>query len=425
MELILVLSALAVSAFFSGIEIAYLSSSKFTIELQRKQGALSARILGFFVMHPPRFICTILVGNNVALVVYGHSMTRLIDPWLLHWFPMLYGSVVPLLVVQTALATLVILVAGEFIPKILFRINPNETLAFFAAPVFVFYVLFYPVVWVILGLSHLLLKRTLGLHIVERKPAFGRIDLDHYVQSLSQAETPEGEGLSEMGMFRAALGFHRIRIRNCMIPRPEIIAMSVDEPVENLRKKFIRTGLSRILVYNESLDHVIGFTHSFELFKRPDSIREVLRPVSVFPESMSARDLLKHFTQEHRSVAVVVDEHGLTAGMVTVEDVIEEIFGEISDEHDRRELVEKRTGRDEYLFSGRLEIDHINERYGLGLPVGAYETLAGFILQHHEHIPRTGEVIVIGAFLAKIERVSPGQIELVRLKRTQPGNAAG
>jgi CBS domain containing-hemolysin-like protein len=419
MDWIVVLAALAVSAFFSGIEIAYLSGNKFKIELRARRGALSARILSWFVRHPSRFIGTVLVGVNVALVVYGNYMTRLTDPWLARW-PAVHGSEVRLLLAQTVLATGILLIAGEFLPKMLFRINPNETLSFFAVPVLVFYVLFYPVVWLVLGLAHGVLRRA-GIEKRERRPVFGRIDLDHYVQSLAVQGPAAGGILSEIEMFRAAMGFHRVRVRNCMVPRPDIVALEANEPVDKLRREFIRTGLSRILVYDGSLDQPIGFVHSFELFRRPAAIREILRPVPVVPETMPARELLRRFTQEHRSMAAVVDEHGLTTGLVTVEDVIEEIFGEIRDEHDRPPLVEKRTGPNEWLLSGRIEIDYLNQRYGLKLPTGPYETLAGFILHHHEHIPQKGEIIVIGGFFFKIERVAANQIVQVRLKYAAAG----
>ena len=361
----------------------------------------------------------------MALVIYGNYMTRLVDPYLYRFLPAAYQSELNLLLIQTLLATGVLLIAGEFLPKMLFRINPNETLAFFAVPVLVFYFLFYPVVWLILAMAHVILRKVFGLQLVEIKPAFGRIDLDHYIQNISSQDAAKGQIHSEIEMFRAALGFHHVKIRNCMVPRPEIVAMNINDKVESLRSKFISTGLSRILIYRDSLDHITGFVHSFEMFKRPETIRSVLLPVSILPESMSARDLLKHFTQEHRSVAAVVDEHGITSGMVTVEDVIEEIFGEIRDEHDIVELVEQQVSSSEFIFSGRLEIDYLNDRYGLEIPVGTYETLAGFILHYHEHIPRTGEVIVIGSFLFKILLVKNNRLEQVKMKRDEGETTGG
>lgn len=415
-SVLIIIASLLLAAFFSGIEIAYLSSNKFRIELENKQGKLTAKILSYFIKAPSKFICTILVGINIALVIYGTYMAILLEPVIKNYLPQQFQSEFTILILQTFVSTLIMLVAGEFLPKILFRINPNQTLSLFSVPVILFYIVLYPVVWLILGITHFALRKLFKIDFAETSPTFGHIDLDHYLSNINEKSAQNSEINSEIEMFQAALDFSRVKIRKCMIPRPEIIAMNIDEPVLTLRKKFIETGLSRILIYRDKVDNIIGFVHSFEMFKHPQNIHSVLLPVSVFPETMSAQDLLRHFTQEHRSVAVVVDEHGTTSGMVTVEDVIEEIFGEIQDEHDIEELVEGKINENEYVFSGRLEIDYLNEKYDLNIPPGDYETLAGFIFYHHESIPEPNEIITIPPFLIKVQTIKGNRIEQVRVK---------
>ncbi|MEP7171703.1 MAG: hemolysin family protein, partial [Bacteroidota bacterium] len=411
-----IIGSMLLVGFFSGIELAFLSANKFKIELENKQGKFTAKILSYFVKAPSKFICTVLVGLNTALVIYGTYMAQLLDPQIHNMLPGNYQSEVLTLVIETFISTLLILVAGEFLPKILFRINPNETLALFSLPVFAFYILLYPVVSLILGITHFGLRLLFKIDFTETRPLFGRIDLDHYLSNISTKNIQNSEINSEIEMFQAALDFNKIKIRNCMIPRMEIIAMNVDASIEVLRNKFIETRLSRILIYRDSIENIVGFVHSYEMFKRPENIQSILLPVSIFPETMTAQDLLKHFTQEHRSVAVVVDEHGITSGMITVEDVIEEIFGEIQDEHDTEDLVETKISDHEYIFSGRLEIDYLNEKYNLKIPDGDYETLAGFIFHYHESIPEPNEVITIPPFVIKVQTLKGNRIEQVRFK---------
>jgi len=402
--------------FFSGIELAFLSANKFKIELENKQGRFTAKILSFFVKAPSKFICTVLVGLNIALVIYGTYMSHLLEPFIYEYLPEQYQSRALSLILETIISTLLILVAGEFLPKILFRINPNETLAFFSLPVLALYILLYPVVVLILGITHSGLRTLFKIDFTETRPLFGRIDLDHYLSNISTKNIENSEINSEIEMFQAALDFSKVKIRNCMIPRMEIIAMNVEAPIEALRNRFIETRLSRILIYRDGIENIIGFVHSYEMFKHPENIQSILLPVSIFPETMSAQDLLKHFTQEHRSVAVVVDEHGTTSGMITVEDVIEEIFGEIQDEHDVQELTENKISEHEFILSGRLEIDYLNEKYNLKIPHGDYETLAGFIFHYHESIPEPNEIITIPPFVIKVQTLKGNRIEQIRLR---------
>jgi putative hemolysin len=413
---IIIITSLIFVAFFSGIEIAFLSANKFKIELENKQGKFLAKILSYFVKAPSKFICTILVGLNIALVIYGTYMANLLQPVIHHFLPDDYQSEALVLILETLVSTFLILVAGEFLPKILFRINPNETLSLFSVPVFAFYILLYPVVYLILAITHSGLRLLFKIDFAETRPLFGRIDLDHYLRNISTKNIQNSEINTEIEMFQAALDFSKVKIRNCMIPRMEIVAINIEASIEELRNKFIETRLSRILIYRDSIENIIGFVHSYEMFKRPQNIQSILLPVSIFPEAMTAQELLRHFTQEHRSVAVVVDEHGVTSGMITVEDVIEEIFGEIQDEHDVQELIETKISNYEYILSGRLEVDYLNEKYSLNIPAGDYETLAGFIFYHHESIPEPNEIITIRPFIIKVQKLKGNRIEQVRLK---------
>lgn len=412
-----ILFALISVAFYSGIEIAYLSSNKFKIELDNKQGQISARIIAFFVKSPSKFIATVLVGLNVSLVIYGTYMAELLKPLIHHYLPATYSSEYWVLLIETFITTLFLLLAGEFLPKILFSINPNQTLSFFSVLVLVSYIILYPAVWVILKLTHFILRKVFKIDFTEDAPTFGRLDLDHYIADISSKVSSKSEHNKEIKMFQKALDFENLKIRQCMIPRTEIVAINVTESITSLKAKFVETGFAKILVYRDNPDNIIGFVHSYEMYKRPADIQSVVLPVSVFPEPLAAKDLLTHFTENHRSVALVVDEFGMTSGMVTVEDIIEEIFGEINDEHDIEELVEGKIGNNEYVFSGRLEIDYINNKYHLDIPEHEeYTTLAGFIFHNHENIPTPKEEIKIAPFVITVQIVLGNRIEQVKLR---------
>jgi len=407
------------SAFAAGSEIAFISSNKLRIELDRKQGSIAAKILSGFVKSPSRFIATMLVANNVAMVIYGilfsgHVLTHdLLKANLPHQLT----SEAWMLVIQTFISTIIILVAAEFIPKAIFRLNPNGILGFLAIPILAIYYLFYPIVFIVLGISKFVMQRIFRIEFVEEKPLFGRIDLDFYIREITTRNSQAEEMNTDIRIFQNALDFTEVKVRQCMVPRNEIVALSVDEPVEKLRALFIETKLSKILVYRDSIDNIIGFVHSSEMFKQPKEITSVLLPVSIVPEVMPANELLTLFTNQHKSIALVVDEFGGTSGMVTIEDVIEEIFGEIQDEHDVPDQVDKRVSETEFIFSGRTEIDALNQKYNLGIPEHeAYETLAGFIFHHHENIPLPGDEITIPPFQITVLQVKDNRIEQVRLK---------
>lgn len=415
----IIISALLFTAFFSGIELAFVSSNKFRIELDNAQGVFSARILSFFIKSPSRFIITSLIGVNVALVIYATNMEALLEPYVHDYLPVQYRNDFIQLVIKTILSTVLVLMAGEFLPKVFFRINPNQTLNFFAYIFFLFYILLFPFVWLILKLAHLILHVLLKMDFIEDKPAFGRIDLNHFIDEVNNKHTMKSEINNEIQMFQNALDFDKLKVRDCMIPRTDIVAVSINEPIDELRKLFVQTGLSKILVYQNSIDYIVGFVHSFEMFKRPKDIKSVLLPIALVPETMYARSIMSLLTQQRKSVSVVVDEHGVTSGMLTVEDIMEEIFGEIDDEHDTEDLTEKKISETEFIFSGRLEIDYLNNEYNLQLPEGEYSTLAGFIFHFHESIPAKNEEIAIPPFTFTIEEIKNNRVELIKLKVEQ------
>lgn len=405
--------AMIASAFFSGMEIAFITSNKLRIELENKQGNFSAKILSHFNKYPSRYLATMLVGNNIALVIFGIYM----DEELSHSMEHYISSKILLLLISTFLSTMLILVVAEYLPKNLFRINPNKTLSLFVFPLTIVYGVLYPVVLITIGFSEFILKRLFRVKIEKENIAFTMIDLDNYLREGTSALETKAEKDHEIQIFQNALDFSSVKARECMIPRTEIIALDVNESIEELKNKFIQTRLSKILIYSENIDNIIGYAYSKELFKKPESIRNILLPVSIVPESMAASEVLTVFIQQHKSIAVVVDEFGGTSGMLTMEDIIEEIFGEIEDEHDKEEMIEKQLNESEFIFSARLETDYINHKYQLKLPIlDNFETISGLIMHYHESIPKINEEIRIENFLFTISAVTKTRIEQVHLK---------
>ncbi|MBN4061954.1 HlyC/CorC family transporter [Bacteroidales bacterium AH-315-I05] len=413
-DLILIILTLVFSAFFSGMEIAFVSANKLKIELDKKQGAVSAKIISRFLQRPTRFIGAMLVGNNIALVIYGIVMAKILEPPIERYISI---NEIVVLSIQTIISTLVILVTAEFLPKAVFRGIPNRMLNAFSVPLFlIYYILWLPMLF-ITSLSEWLLKTFMKVDLSENKMTFGRVDLDHYVSEMSSQAGQKGEVENEIQILQNALEFSNVKARECMVPRTEIVALSIESPVEELREKFIETGLSKILIYRDSVDNIIGYTHSFELFKKPKKIKNILLPVSIVPETIAASEILETFIQKQKSIAVVVDEFGGTSGMLTIEDVVEEIFGEIEDEHDVGKAIERKINETEYEFSARLEIDYLNEKYQLNLPESdQYETLAGLILQVCEDIPEEGENIKFESWVFEIKSVAENRIEFVKVK---------
>lgn len=403
--------------FFAGIEIAFISVNKLNVELRKKQGTVAGRILSRFMDKPAEFIGASLVGVNILLVIYGLLMTKLTDPFL-EMLPAPLNSEYAHLFFDTLIATVVILFLAEFLPKALFRAKAEPLLSFFAIPMFLLYYLLYPIAKIFVTLSEFILKYLLNVRMRERKAVFNRVDLEHFVkQTMHGHETDSGELNTEL--FENALYLVNVKIRKCMVPRNEVEAVDADTPIPEVRDKFIDTKLSKILVYKDTIDNIIGYIHHLDLNRRPKKIEDILHSISPVPETMSAVDLMNKFTKERKSIAWVIDEFGGTAGIVTMEDVLEEIFGDINDEFDTQEHVEKQISENEYIFSGRLEIDYLNEKYGFELPDDESETLSGYIIANHETIPKLKERIIIDQYEFDILLVSDTRIETVKMKLLQ------
>lgn len=415
-DLILLVVAVAVSALCSGLEIAFVSSNKLYIELERKQGAIWARLVSVLLKRPARVIGALLVGNNLALVLYGLLMAKVLRPWL---YGFGHGEVF-VLVLQTVLSTLFILVVGEFLPKAVFRIDPNTTLSVFALPLQILFVVLWLPMMVMTGLSELIL-RLFGVASKPGSMAFGRVDLDEFLKDVTANQASE-EGMdAEVEYFRNTLELSNTKVRELMVPRAEIEAIEVDQPIAVLHERFVESGMSKLLVYKESIDNIIGYVHGYELFRQPRSIRSVMRPVNFIPGTMPADEVLQMFIKQRTHVAVVVDEFGGTAGMLTMEDVVETIVGDIEDEHDTPEEVEERLGENEFLFSARMEVARLIEEHRLAVPESdEYDTLAGYILHSTGDIPEQGQVIDLPPFRLTIAQVIHGRVDLVRLEVMDP-----
>lgn len=409
--LIIVLS-LIFSAFFSGMEIAFLASNRLKVELDRNKGNFKGRILGLFYKRESFFIALLLLGNNIALVLFGIYAAMLLDPVIGSWGITEAGFI---LVIQTIISTLLVLIVAEFLPKALVQINPNGFLRIATTPMVLIYGILYIPTQVVMFISNLFLI-LLKTDRSNSEKVFSKIDLEHYVLDLSTRIKEEEELGNEMQILQNALDFSNIKARDCLIPRTEIISIDVEENIEKLNSIFIETGLSKIIVYRDTIDNIIGYVHSFEMFKRPASIKQILLPIAFVPSSIPGKELLEMFTKQSGNIAVVVDEYGGTAGIVTIEDVIEEIFGEIEDEHDVEDWLEEKINEKEYRFSGRADIDYLNSEYNLKLPESdEYETLGGLIIYQLEEIPEAGTELELSKQTLFIEQVSDRRIEIVRI----------
>ncbi len=413
-DLIYILISLAFSAFFSGMEIAFISSNKLRFELDKSDKSLTSWILDKFYQNPNQFISTMLVGNNIALVIYGLLMAKILEPFIAN----VVDSKVMIVFIQSVISTILILFTGEFIPKTIFKLNPNFSLALFSLPLYLVYIVLYPISKFASLLSFLIL-RTAGVKNVSdsTQKALGKVDLDYFIQQ-SIEEAPQDSDIdTEVKIFQNALEFSSVRLRDCIVPRTEVVACEKTITIEELRSRFIETGLSKILVYNENIDDIIGYIHSSEMFKNPEDWTQNIREISIVPETMAANKLMKLLLQDKKSLAVVVDEFGGTSGIVALEDLVEEIFGEIEDEHDIKSYVARQVSEDEYLLSGRMEIDSLNEKFGLELPESDdYVTIAGYILHAYQNFPKLNETVVVDKYSFKIIRMTSTKIELVRMK---------
>ena len=408
-----ILICLLLSAFFSGMEIAFLTSNKLRIEIDKSKKGVTQALIDLFISHSGMYITTLLVGNNVVMVIYGIFMSDL----LVKQFEFLHLSIGVELFVETLVSTLIILVFAEFLPKTVFRLRSNLFLKLFSVPVFLFYLLFFPLSYFSVWLGGWLLRIFTGRKLGHKEPnrAFGKVDLNNLIEE-GEGNARQEEEMHEIKLFRNALDFSEVKLRECIVPRPDVVALSIDSSIEELTQLFIDTGLSRILINKDSIDDIIGYVHISTLFKDPPTIAKALSRVLIVPETMSAQRLLNLFIRDQKSVAVVVDEFGITAGIVTIEDIMEEIFGEIEDEHDHLNLKEVMISEQEYIFSGRLEVDYLNEKYHLDLEEREeYETLAGLVLYFNQSIPQEGETIVVNDLTFKILSVKNARIEEIKV----------
>jgi len=415
MEISIIIICLILAALFSGMEIAFVSSNKIYLEIEKKQQNFLSKILTKLTEKPSQFIASMLIGNTIVLVIYGFFMGEL----LMNWITSMGFNFTNLsnVLIQTSLSTLIVLITSEFIPKVFFQIYANSFIKFFALPAYFFYLLFYFISSFILWISDFILKRFFKTEGDYVPLFFSKVELGNYItEQMSTIEDHENMD-SEIQIFQNALEFSGVKARDIMTPRTEISAVEIHDSVTTLKNKFIETGYSKILVYQNSLDDILGYVHSFELFKKPRSIKSVLIPIEFIPETIFIKDVLEILTKKRKSIAIVLDEYGGTSGMITVEDIVEELFGEIEDEHDSiEELMEKKLEDDVYLFSARLDVEYLNQTYKLQIPESdSYGTLGGYIVNHTTEIPSQGDQITIENIRFTIEEATNKKIEVVKM----------
>ncbi|MFD1163668.1 hemolysin family protein [Hwangdonia seohaensis] len=419
---IIIIVSLLLSAFFSGMEIAYISSNKIHIEIEKKQDGILAKILSRLTAKPSKFITTMLIGNNIALVVYGFFMGDVLVNWFQSLLPTTSGFVNYMLtdlslLSQTVISTLVILITAEFLPKVFFQIYSNTLIKVLAVPAYIFYVLFTFISDFVIWISDFLLKHLFKTEGDQIQLAFTKIELGNYISEQMESVEAHDDVDSEIQIFQNALEFSDVKAREVMIPRTEIIAVEINESIKTLNALFTETGCTKILVYKETVDDILGYVHSFELFKKPKTIKSAMLPVEYIPETVLIKDVLNVLTKKRKSIAVVLDEYGGTSGIMTVEDIVEELFGEIEDEHDTVDLIEEKIDEDTFTLSARLEVDYLNETYKLNLPENEnYETLGGLIVNQTEQIPAQADIVIIEGFQFTVLEVSTTKIDLVELK---------
>ncbi|MGC4040451.1 MAG: hemolysin family protein [Flavobacterium sp.] len=415
MEAGIIILCLILSAFFSGMEIAFVSSNKIYLEIEKKQDDFISKILTKLTQKPSKFIATMLVGNNISMVVYGFFMGDL----LMHWFESFGLNLSPFssLLLQTTISTLIVLMTSEFLPKVFFQIYANTFIKFFALPAYFFYKLFYYISSFLIWISDFVLRKFFKTEGDQINLSFSKIELGNYISEQMNAVQDHETVDSEIQIFQNALEFSAVKSRDIMTPRTELVAVDLHSSVVELRQLFIETGYSKILVYINTLDDIVGYVHSFELFKKPRSIKSIMIPVEFVPETILIKDVMNQLTKKRKSVAVILDEYGGTSGIITMEDIVEELFGEIEDEHDSdEELIENKIDDATYLFSTRLDVEYLNEEYKLSIPESdSYGTLGGFIVDFTKEIPQKGHQITIGNFQFVIEEATNKKIELVKL----------
>ncbi len=413
----IILLSLLCSAFFSGMEIAYVSSNRLNLEIEKKQKGLIPKILSIITKDPSRFISTMLIGNSFALVIYGLFMGQFIIDYLSFLFSPSMNELTVLLL-QTIISTLLILIAAEFIPKVLFQIYSNFSMKIFSIPAYIFYIILYPITGLVIIISNFILKTFFKVNTDESEFSFSKVELENYIEN--EIDKSDNNLDSEIEIFQNALELSEIKARDVMVPRAEIIALENTSNIINAKKLFVETGFSKIPIYRNSIDNIVGYIHSFDFLKKPQNINEFILPVVFVPEPMLVNDVLEKLTRESKSIAVVIDEYGGTSGIITVEDIVEELFGEIEDEHDNYDLHEKKISEGIYEFSSRLEIEYLNKSYSLDLPESeSYDTLGGLIVFNKEEIPQVGDEVLINGYSIQIIHASSSKIEKVVLKKNQ------
>lgn len=405
-----IIASLILIGFFSGYEIGFVSANRLSLELKKKQGHKAGQIIARFLEAPTQFIGTCLIGVNISLVVFGILFEQLLEK---HIWEKLQLDDYSILFGNTVLSTLVILIIGELVPKAIFKARAASMITRFAPIANFFHLLFSPITKVMVNLAQIVLRHLFNVKVVDQKEAFSKVDLAHFIQQSSEQQQQQDLNTD---LFENALSLPDIKIRECLVPRTEIVGVELNTSIEALRAVFVETKLSKLIVYDDTLDSIVGYVHQLDLFKKPSSIKSVLHPIILVPESMNAADLINLFSKKRKSIAWVVDEFGGTAGIVTMEDVLEEIFGEIDDEYDEKEFLEKQLSDTEYIFSGRLELDYLYEKYGIDFSSDNSETLSGYLIQHHEAIPKVRTTIQLDHFDAEILAVSDTRIEKVKIK---------
>lgn len=413
----IILLCLVLSAFFSGMEIAFVSSNRIFIEIEKKKGNFTAKLLQLITQNPSRFITTMLIGNNIALVIYGIFMGERIIQWFFPW--MAVGELpLKILLYQTLISTVVILLTAEFLPKVFFQLYANQLVRFFALPAAIFHALFIPVSYIVLQLTNLILRVFFKAKTEDIELPFSKIEIGDYIEEQVEGIENKEQLDSEIQIFQNALEFSNVRAREVMVPRPEITAIEKNKDIEELKTLFATTGYSKIPVYDQDIDDIIGFVHAFEMLKKPTSIKQIMLPVEFVHEPNPVNEVLNRLTRKRKSLAVVLDEYGGTAGLLTIEDIVEELFGEIEDEFDRIDRFEKQISPNSFEFSARLEIDYLNETYQINLPPNEnYETLGGLVVFYTEEIPKKGLVLTIDSYRITVTQVSATKIERITIEQ--------
>lgn len=419
-DIYIVILSLLASAIFSGMEIAFLSTNRLQLELDLKKNKFSAKIINKFFRNQSQFIGCLLLCNNIANVIYGIAIARILEPWVIDILPEVIVNDFTVLLCQTILSTLLVLITGEFLPKIIFGINPNKSMRIFAIPAITLFIVLYPIILIFISISELVIKYILRVDIPHEDYKLNTIDLNDYIKEYANPDDENEDIQQGIELFQNAIEFHNVKLRECMVPRTEIQAVDIEDDIKEVKRVFEDTKHSKLLVYENNIDNIIGYIHINDVLTKTTDIRLKVRPIDFYPETYSAQELLKKLSKKRQSIAVVVDEFGGTSGIISIEDLIEEIFGEIEDEFDEEETMEKTINADDHIFSARLEIDYLNKNYKYNFPESDdYETLAGYIIHYHESIPEMGEEIAIGNYIFKIIKATDTKLEEVEIKNNQ------